>query len=125
MRAYVGIKFHADDSNRATIEALADVLPSCGVETLCVRRDLEQWATLIDLTEKGVGPRHRSGLLVCAEDPDHHGCAGRRRDLRDVTRYFAGRVSLREPERFARVLFAVAPREDSQGQTRLHAAPGS
>src|ERR1700733_4178462 len=77
MRAYIGIKFHPDDRNRETIELVSDALSSCGFETVCVRRDLEEWGavtlspqelmtetfeiirachlTVIDLTEKGVG----------------------------------------------------------------------
>jgi len=77
MKAYIGIKFHPDNRNRATIELLSQLLASCGFETVCVRRDLEQWGAVpfspealmqqtctvidtcdlvvIELTEKGVG----------------------------------------------------------------------
>lgn len=77
MTIYLGIKFHADNSNRAKIEALTDVLTECGFQSICIRRDVEKWgdielsaadlmrttfelietceAAVIDLTEKGVG----------------------------------------------------------------------
>lgn len=77
MRVYLGIKFHPDNRNRPAIERISQALASCGVDTLCMRRDLEKWGELtfspqalmaktfeairscelavIDLTEKGVG----------------------------------------------------------------------
>lgn len=77
LRAYLSIKYHADQANRARIEALSDALERVGIETYCVARDLEQWGArrfsardlmqqslqavrasdivLIDLSEKGVG----------------------------------------------------------------------
>lgn len=77
VKVYLGIKFHPDNRNRPAIEMITQALASCGVETVCMRRDLEQWGELtfspqelmartfeairacrlavIDLTEKGVG----------------------------------------------------------------------
>lgn len=77
MKAYLGIKYHADHRNRATIGDISQILEACGFETACVLRDIEKWgavqmtphtlmaATLalirscqvvvLDLTEKGVG----------------------------------------------------------------------
>jgi nucleoside 2-deoxyribosyltransferase len=77
MKAYLGIKFHPDNRNRETIEIVSQALEACGFETVCIRRDVEQWGVVhlsphelmtrtfevirschlvvIDLTEKGVG----------------------------------------------------------------------
>ena len=77
MKAYLGIKFHPDNRHRETIEIFSQALEACGFETVCIRRDVEQWGVVhlsphelmtrtfevirschlvvIDLTEKGVG----------------------------------------------------------------------
>ncbi|MBV7329089.1 nucleoside 2-deoxyribosyltransferase [Chloroflexi bacterium TSY] len=78
MKAYLGIKFHPDNRNRSTIEAISQALANCGMECQCIRRDVEQWGavdlgtpqalmaktfeviqacdlTIIELSEKGVG----------------------------------------------------------------------
>ena len=77
MKAFLGIKFHSDNSNRDTIESISQVLKSCDIETICIRRDVEKWGevhlshhqlmvkafeviglcdfAVIELTEKGVG----------------------------------------------------------------------
>jgi hypothetical protein len=77
MQLYLAIKYHADQHNRAAIEAITAVLAAQGHETFCVARDLEQWGAvlfppdelmrrsfqaicvadlvLVELTEKGVG----------------------------------------------------------------------
>jgi len=77
MRAYLGIKYHADRANRPLIEALCSALAAAGWETAVVARDIEQWGAfslapgdlmratfaliescdlaVIDLSEKGVG----------------------------------------------------------------------
>ncbi|MEM7736957.1 MAG: nucleoside 2-deoxyribosyltransferase [Deinococcota bacterium] len=77
MTVYLGIKYHADNSNQAKIEALTAVLTKCGVQSICIHRDVEKWGevklassdlmqttfelidtcdvAIIDLTEKGVG----------------------------------------------------------------------
>ena len=76
-QAYLGIKFHEDQRNRAQIEMIADALMEAGWGTQVVVRDLEEWGAVqfdaqtlmartfavietcdivvIDLTEKGVG----------------------------------------------------------------------
>lgn len=77
MKLYLAIKYHADQHNRAVIEAITAVLAAQGHELFCVARDLEQWgavhfapdelmrqsfqaicaadAVLVEFTEKGVG----------------------------------------------------------------------
>lgn len=77
MRAYLGIKYHADNRNREVIEGMSEVLAGCGVVTSCVVPDLEAWGAVqleapdlmqrtfamiercdlvvIELSEKGVG----------------------------------------------------------------------
>lgn len=77
MRAYISIKYCADNSNRNCIEKIASALEQNGFETVCVTRDVEKWGQIelspeelmqrtfteidlshlivIDLTEKGVG----------------------------------------------------------------------
>ena len=77
MRAYLGIKYHADNRNREVIEGISGVLTQCGAVTSYVARDLEKWGevrleardlmqktfrmiegcdiVVIELSEKGVG----------------------------------------------------------------------
>ena len=77
VKAYLGIKYHADHRNRAVIEGLSEVLAGCGMTTSCAVRDLERWGeveleprdlmqrtfdlidgcdlVIIELSEKGVG----------------------------------------------------------------------
>ncbi|MCA9977554.1 MAG: hypothetical protein KC413_17465 [Anaerolineales bacterium] len=77
MRAYIGIKYHADNSNRPRIELISNALAACRYSTVCVIRDVEEWGAqqfdpetlmqrtfleietcdvvIVDLTEKGVG----------------------------------------------------------------------
>ena len=77
MQAYLAIKCYADNANRSRIEGISTALAACGIRTLCIARDLEQWGALhfdphtlmqksfeaidacdlvvVDLTEKGVG----------------------------------------------------------------------
>ena len=91
MRAYLGIKFHLDDQNRENIEQLSDALTSCCFETVCVRRDVEEWGAIslppqelmketfeiirscqlvvIDLSEKGVGLGIESGYAYARPIP--------------------------------------------------------
>jgi 2'-deoxynucleoside 5'-phosphate N-hydrolase len=85
MNAYLGIKFHADNRNRDVIEMLSQVLATCGLITVCIRRDIERWGAVelspqelmettfdvmrscqlavIDLTEKGVGLGIEAGYV--------------------------------------------------------------
>ena len=77
MRAYLGIKYYADNRNREMIEGVSSTLAKCGVATFCVARDSEKWGAVrleardlmhktfeviegcdlvvIELSEKGVG----------------------------------------------------------------------
>ena len=77
MRAYISIKYRADNSNKNCIEKISSALEQNGFETVCVTRDIEKWGQIelspqelmqrtfteidlshlivIDLTEKGVG----------------------------------------------------------------------
>ncbi len=77
MRAYLAIKYHPDQQNRAQIEKLTTLLADQGVQTICIARDVEHWGTveltppklmdisfaeidacdivIVELSEKGVG----------------------------------------------------------------------
>ncbi len=77
MKAYIAIKYHQDNKNRATIEDISAALEKNDVETVCIARDVECWGdvtfspsdlmrrsfdeidasdvVIVDLTEKGVG----------------------------------------------------------------------
>jgi nucleoside 2-deoxyribosyltransferase len=90
-QAYLGIKFHEDQRNRAQIEMIADALMGAGWETQVVVRDLEQWGdfhfdpetlmvrtfavieasdiAVIDLTEKGVGLGIEAGYAFAKDIP--------------------------------------------------------
>ncbi len=41
MKAYLAIKFYADNRNRVVIEGISNSLEKSGFETVCVTRDLE------------------------------------------------------------------------------------
>jgi nucleoside 2-deoxyribosyltransferase len=91
MKVYLGIKFHPDNRNRDRIDLLSQVLDSCGFETVCMRRDIEQWGdvhfsahelmtktfeairschlTVIELTEKGVGLSIEAGYAYAQHIP--------------------------------------------------------
>ena len=43
MRAYISIKYRADNSNRNCIEKIASALEQNGFETVCITRDIEKW----------------------------------------------------------------------------------
>lgn len=77
MKAYIGIKYHEDYSNKIVIDEISSVLEKRGYETVCIVRDIENEGqveynpcelmkltfekidncnlVVIDLTEKGVG----------------------------------------------------------------------
>lgn len=77
MQVYLAIKYHADHSNRTTIEQISAQLAAVGLTSVCVVRDVERWGeihfapeelmqlsftaieqsdlVIIELTEKGVG----------------------------------------------------------------------
>lgn len=91
MRAYIGIKYHADHSNRQRIEGISAALERQGFETICIARDIEQWGeeqfapstlmqrtfseinasdvVIIDLTEKGVGVGIEAGYAFAKHIP--------------------------------------------------------
>ena len=77
MKAFLSIKFHHDNRNKARIEEISSALTESGLNTFCIVRDLEKWGAVtftpthlmqetfkainlcdvvvVDLTEKGVG----------------------------------------------------------------------
>lgn len=77
MKAYLGIKYHADHKNRDQIDSLSLIIEECGYSVTCITRDIEAWGkvsftpnelmektfqiidesnfVIIDLSEKGVG----------------------------------------------------------------------
>jgi len=91
MKAYLGIKFHHDNRNRDSIERISQILAECGFETICVRRDIEQWGAtslsprelmiatfdairscqliIVDVTEKGVGIGIEAGYAYAHSIP--------------------------------------------------------
>ena len=86
MKAYLAIKYHADNANRDRIEGITAALAACGIRTLCIARDVEQWGAVhfdahtlmqksfdaidacdlvvVDLTEKGVGIGIEAGYAL-------------------------------------------------------------
>ena len=46
MKAYLAIVSHQDNRNRQTIEQISQILTTCGFETICIRRDVEQWGKI-------------------------------------------------------------------------------
>ncbi len=91
MKAYLAIKYHADNRNKATIDALSLALEQAGFETVCIVRDIERWGAVkltakalmtqsfseidssrvvvIDLTEKGVGLGIEAGYAYAKNIP--------------------------------------------------------
>ncbi|MEZ4733687.1 MAG: DinB family protein [Caldilineaceae bacterium] len=97
MNIYLAIKYHADQHNRAAIDAITAVLAAQGHTVFCVARDLEQWGAvtfapdvlmrhsfaaidaadlvLVELTEKGIGVgieagyAHANGIPVVTIAP--------------------------------------------------------
>lgn len=91
MNAFLSIKYHADHANRARIEMIVETLRACGVEAVCVARDIEQWGrvrldarelmartfaaldacalVVVDLTEKGVGVGIEAGYARAKNIP--------------------------------------------------------
>ena len=76
-KAYLGIKYHSDHSNKMKIDCISSVLDKCGYAVTCITRDIEKWGqkslspkdlmtetfkiidssdvVIIDLSDKGVG----------------------------------------------------------------------
>ena len=46
MKAYLSIQNHSDKRTREVIEQISPVLTVCGFETVCMRRDIEQWGAV-------------------------------------------------------------------------------
>jgi nucleoside 2-deoxyribosyltransferase len=91
MKAFLSIKYHADQRNRARIEMISSALQACGIESVCIARDVERWGELqfdarelmhrtfaaldacdwvvIDLTEKGVGVGIEAGYARAKNIP--------------------------------------------------------
>ena len=91
MRAFLAIKYHPDNANRPRIEGIAAALATCGFETMCIARDVEQWGqvqldpaelmdrtfaemdkcdvVVVDLSEKGVGVGIEAGYAHARRIP--------------------------------------------------------
>lgn len=44
--AYLGIKYHADHSNRDLVERITDAFQKTDMRLFCVARDVEQWGAI-------------------------------------------------------------------------------
>ena len=91
MKAYISIKYRADNSNKDCIENITSVLERNGFETVCIARDIEKWGEIqlspheliqrafaeidssnllvVDLTEKGVGLGIEAGYAYAKHIP--------------------------------------------------------
>ena len=91
MKAYLAIKYHADNRNRPIIKAISDTLQKHGCDSYCVARDLEHWGekqfsaedlmqrsfaaiehcdfVLVELSEKGVGLGIEAGYAYAKGKP--------------------------------------------------------
>ena len=91
MKAYLAVKYHADNRNRHVIERISLALERNHWQTVCVARDLEQWGQIqfapdelmrrafaeidscdlvvIELTEKGVGLGIEAGYAYAHQIP--------------------------------------------------------
>ena len=91
MKAYISIKYRADNSNKDCIENITSVLERNGFETVCIARDIEKWGEIqlsphelmqrafaeidlsdllvVDLTEKGVGLGIEAGYAYARQIP--------------------------------------------------------
>lgn len=90
-KAYIGIKFHPNASNKPTIEALTTALTTAGFTTTCIHRDVELFGevqlspaalmdktfevirscdlVVIELSEKGVGLGIEAGYAFARDIP--------------------------------------------------------
>lgn len=90
-QVYIALKFHSDHSNRGLVDQIADAFESCGVESVCVARDLERWgervfqpdelmraafdaidnssAVVVEFSEKGVGLGIEAGYAAAQGTP--------------------------------------------------------
>ena len=91
MKAYISIKYRADNSNKDCIENISSALEQNGFETVCIARDIEKWGgvqlsphelmqrtfteidsshlIVVDLTEKGVGLGIEAGYAYAKQIP--------------------------------------------------------
>ncbi len=91
MKAYLAIKYHADNANRPRIEGISAALEACGFETVCIARDVERWGqvelgpadlmtrsfaeldtcdvVVVDVSEKGVGVGIEAGYAYARRIP--------------------------------------------------------
>lgn len=91
MKAFISIKHHDDQRNRAWIEEIARALEQSGIVSVCVARDLEKWGqvqfdpetlmrrtfaeidssdlVVVDLSEKGVGVGIEAGYAHAKHIP--------------------------------------------------------
>ena len=91
MKAFLAIKYHADNANRPRIEGIAAALETCGFETVCIARDVERWGqvqldpaelmarslaeidgcdvVVVDVSEKGVGVGIEAGYAYARRVP--------------------------------------------------------
>ena len=91
MKAYISIKYRADNGNKDCIEKISSALERNGIETVCIARDIEKWGqvqlsphelmqrtfaeidsshlVVVDLTEKGVGLGIEAGYAYAEQIP--------------------------------------------------------
>ena len=91
MKAYISIKYRADNSNKDYIENITSALERNGFETVCIARDIEKRGQVqltphalmqrafaeidasnllvVDLTEKGVGLGIEAGYAYAKQIP--------------------------------------------------------
>ena len=91
MKAYISVKYRADNSNKDCIQKISSALEQNGFETVCVARDIEKWGgvqlsphelmqrtfteidssnlLVVDLTEKGVGLGIEAGYAHAKQIP--------------------------------------------------------
>jgi 2'-deoxynucleoside 5'-phosphate N-hydrolase len=91
MKAYLGIKYHADQSNKDRIENLSSIIEKFGYSVSCIARDIEKWGeisltpndlmaitfqtinksdvVIIDVSEKGVGLGIEAGYAYSKSKP--------------------------------------------------------
>jgi len=90
-KAYLGIKYHSDHSNKIEIDNVSSILEKCGYSVTCITRDIEKWGqksfspndlmietfkiidssdiVIIDLSEKGVGLGIEAGYAYSKQIP--------------------------------------------------------
>ena len=91
MKAYISVKYRADNSNKDCIENISTALERNGFGTVCIARDIEKWGQVqlsphdlmqrafaeidssnllvVELTEKGVGLGIEAGYAYAKQIP--------------------------------------------------------